>query len=322
MFHVRALAGLVAATLALAVAPAAAMAAPHTPRYRMVDLGTLGGASSYALASNDRGAVIGRSEVGEDDWHAFVWQDGTMTDLGGTFWPNDINNRGQIVGSRDDAPGGWVWSDGRFTPAGALTSAKVDQRPRRGLGTRLGRERSDGPALWSHGRTRDVPLDDVSDLNNRRQVAGGQVVSDGFHASVWQPRRGVTDLGAAAFNRSNTFRINERGEVIGWIFTEGQTERAVLWRGDRRIDLGTLGGEGSHAVAINDSGAVLVNAQLSNGYFHPALWRASRLTDLSGRGVDPDGDLVDLNNRGEITGNIRPAEGVARAVIYRPARRP
>ena len=69
-------------------------------------------------------------------------------------------------------------------------------------------------------------------------------------------------------------------------------------------------------------GAVLVNAQLSNGYFHPALWRASRLTDLSGRGVDPDGDLVDLNNRGEITGNIRPAEGVARAVIYRPASRP
>jgi hypothetical protein len=71
-------------------------------------------------------------------------------------------------------------------------------------------------------------------------------------------------------------------------------------------------------VAINDSGAVLVNARLPNGYF-PALWRASRLTDLSGLGLDSDGGLVDLNNRGEITGNIRPAEGVARAVIYRPA---
>ena len=51
-----------------------------------------------------------------------------------------------------------------------------------------------------------------------------------------------------------------------------------------------------------------------------ALWRAGRLFDLSGLGVDPNGDLVDLNDRGEITGNIRPAEGVARAVIYRPAR--
>ena len=128
----------------------------------------------------------------------------------------------------------------------------------------------------------------------------------------------MTDLGAAAFNRSNTYRINERGEVIGWIFTVGQQERAVRWRGDRRIDLGTLGGDASHAVAINESGAVLMSAQLANQFFHPALWRAGQLTDLSGLGVDPDGDLVDLNNRGEITGNIRPADGVAHAVIYRP----
>ena len=92
----------------------------------------------------------------------------------------------------------------------------------------------------------------------------------------------------------------------------------MRWRGDRRIDLGTLGGDASHAVAINESGAVLMSAQLANQFFHPALWRAGQLTDLSGLGVDPDGDLVDLNNRGEITGNIRPREGVAHAVIYRP----
>jgi hypothetical protein len=29
---------------------------------------------------------------------------------------------------------------------------------------------------------------------------------------------------------------------------------------------------------------------------------------------------VDLNNHGQITGNIRPAEGVAHAVIYRPVK--
>ena len=143
-------------------------------------------------------------------------------------------------------------------------------------------------------------------------------MSDGFHASVWQPGPGVTDLGAAAFNRSNTYRINEQGMVIGWIFTEGQQERAVLWHRERRIDLGTLGGDASHAVAINDSGAVLLSAQLPNGFFQPALWQTGRLSDLSGLGVDPAGDLVDINNEGEITGNIRPADGVAHAVIYRP----
>jgi probable HAF family extracellular repeat protein len=318
MFHLRVVAGLVATTLALAVAPAAAMAAPHQQRYRMVALGTLGGASSYAVASNDRGAVIGRSEVSEGIWHGFVWQDGKMTDLGKTFWPTDINNRGRITGARDDAPGGWVWSGGWFTRAGALSSANAINDRGEVLGQAPADEDGrDRPALWSHGHTRQVPLADVSDLNNRRQVAGGQPVGDGFHASVWQPGRKVTDLGAAAFNRSNSHRINERGDVIGWVFTESQEEQAVLWRGGRRID---LGGEASHAVAINDSGAVLLNAQVPNGYFHPALWRAGRLFDLSGLGVDPNGDLVDLNDRGEITGNIRPAEGVARAVIYRPFR--
>jgi probable HAF family extracellular repeat protein len=241
-----------------------------------------------------------------------------MTDLGGTFWPTDINNRSQIVGTRDDAPGGWVWSDGRFTRAGDLSSAKSINDGGDVLGQRSTENGPDRPALWSDGRARAVPLDDVSDLNDRRQVAGGRLVAEGFHASLWQHGRAVTDLGAAAFNRSNTYRINERGEVVGWIFSESQGERAVLWRGEHRIDLGTLGGDASHAVAINDSGVVLLSAQLANLSVHPALWRAGRLTDLNGLGVDPDGDLVDFNNRGEITGNIRPADGVARAVVYRP----
>ena len=321
MFPRRVVAGLSATMLMLTVAAATATAAPRTQRYRMVDVGTLGGASSYAVASNDLGAVIGRSQVSGDVWHAFVWQHGTMTDLGGTFWPTDINNSDQVVGTRDDAPGGWVWSAGTFTRAGDLTSVKAINDRGDVLGQRAAVEQGpDRPALWSDGRTRDVPLDDVADLDDRCRVAGGRLVNDGFHASVWQPRSGVTDLGAAAFDRSNTYRINERGEVVGWIFTESQAERAVLWRGDQRIDLGTLGGDASHAVAINDTGAVLLSAQLANQFFHPALWRAGRLTDLSSLGVDPDGDLVDLSNRGEITGNIRPSDGVAHAVIYRPIR--
>jgi probable HAF family extracellular repeat protein len=319
MFHTRIVTGLAAATLVLTGAQAAAMAAPPVQRYQMVDLGTLGGASSYAVASNDRGAVTGRSQVSDDVWHGFLWQNGTMVDLGDTFWPTDINNSGQILGSRDNAAGAWVWSKGGFRRAGDLSSGKAINEQGDVLG-QLPKDGLDRPALWSHGRTRALPLDDVSDLNDARQVAGGKLVSDGFHATLWQPGRGVTDLGAAAFDRSNTYRINEQGDVIGWIFTDSQQERAVLWRGGRRIDLGTLGGDTSHAVAIDDAGAVLLTSQLADQSVRPALWRAGRLTDLSRLGVDPDGDLVDLNNRGEITGNIRPSDGVARAVIYYPVR--
>src|SRR5437773_2647028 len=81
-------------------APAAAWSAPSAPqthRYRAIDLGTLGGATSVAAAVNDRGQVVGYSMTAANTWHGFLWQDGRMTDLGVTS-ARDINNRGQIVG--------------------------------------------------------------------------------------------------------------------------------------------------------------------------------------------------------------------------------
>lgn len=74
-------------------------------RGEMTDLGTLGGATSYAHAVNDRGQVVGTSETADGVMHAFLWEDGHMTDLGALTNPADasaaldINNRGQIVGS-------------------------------------------------------------------------------------------------------------------------------------------------------------------------------------------------------------------------------
>jgi probable HAF family extracellular repeat protein len=67
-------------TVVLAAAPATA-AAPVTT-YQLVDLGTLGGESSYATAINDRGHVVGSSQTSTGDWHGFLWRDGRMTDLG------------------------------------------------------------------------------------------------------------------------------------------------------------------------------------------------------------------------------------------------
>ena len=45
------------------------------------DLHTLGGSESYASDINERGQVVGASER-KTGKHAFLWEDGTMRDLG------------------------------------------------------------------------------------------------------------------------------------------------------------------------------------------------------------------------------------------------
>ena len=85
------------------------------------------------VAINDPGQVIGvRGTPGH--LHAFLWQRGTMTDLGtlGGSWsfPTAISNRGQIVGyslSRSGVQHAFLWHDGTMIK---LSSPKGNSRTR------------------------------------------------------------------------------------------------------------------------------------------------------------------------------------------------
>jgi probable HAF family extracellular repeat protein len=78
----------------------------------MQDLGTVeGDSSSYAFSVNDKDQVVGISADLNGNFHAFVWQDGVMTDLNKVIPPGshldlieafDINARGEIVGLAND----------------------------------------------------------------------------------------------------------------------------------------------------------------------------------------------------------------------------
>jgi probable HAF family extracellular repeat protein len=321
-----------AATLALASAPPASAEAVTNStalvcgRYSTVDLGTLGGSESFSIAMNDRGDVVGRSDLADGSNHGFLWHRGVMRDLG-LFFPRKINNHGQIIGTRAGAPGGWMWKAGTFTPLsgrhGSVSNPIALNDRGEVVGTVPNAKGLDAPVLWSKGRARFLPLSELSGLNNRREVSGAvQQKLGGLHAAVWRRGR-VTDLGAEAFDHANTVGINDKGWVIGYFFDTTLRLHAALWRNGKRTDLGSLGSGGTDPQAINNRGAILVVSATGpeDESLRPALWRRGGLTDLTPLGVPGDdgfpasGEYEDLNDKGQIAGTSPPP--VRHAVVWR-----
>lgn len=313
--------------LLMAAVTAALVAVPgpvhaSATAYHLVDLGTLGGESSYVTAINDNGAVVGSSATADGTFHGFVWRGGTMTDLG-ELRPTDINDHGQIVGTVDTASGtrAVLRSQGRNVDLGTLggrfTAPVAINDGGQVVGTGSTATGRQVPFFWSHGWMRTLRLDSVSGVNDNGKVAGGRAVAGGgFHAAT-QLRATVTDLGAGPFDRSNAYGVNNHGWVIGWTFSADQRERGALWRHGVRTDVGTLGGGRTHLVSVNDNGQILGVSQASDGSDRPALWQSGTLVDLTARGVVGDVDVVDINDDGVIAASIRPVSGVSHAAVYR-----
>ncbi len=107
-----------------------------TPGQGMIDLGDLGAGTSVAFDISDNGLIVGSSQLagpGAPITHAFLWQDGVMTDLGvlpgagapGMFGPElvntaaaGVNSAGQVVGNSYpgfEQPGPFLWQAGVMT---------------------------------------------------------------------------------------------------------------------------------------------------------------------------------------------------------------
>src|SRR4051812_36993114 len=82
MHRIRAFSLLAALALPLLSLGAGAPVGAAPPAYDLVDLGTLGGASSLATGINEDGWVVGGSSTADGAEHAFLWRDGRMADLG------------------------------------------------------------------------------------------------------------------------------------------------------------------------------------------------------------------------------------------------
>jgi probable HAF family extracellular repeat protein len=295
--------------------------------YRTIDLGTLGGDGSTALAVNGSGHATGQSADSKGAQRPFLYRNGKMLDVG-VLDPAvpygvglDVNNHDWVVGGSDVAGGtamhAFLWRDGHLTDLGTLGGGFSVANAVNDKGQVVGESStSSGQVhafLWQDGHMTDLGLSNAKDINNRGQVTGGTVVGANFHAYRWQHGK-VKDLGDLGNGVSQGAKVNIHGIVVGSGNAAG-FGHAFIWRNGKMTDLGTLGGGSSDAVAINDHGYVL-GASDTGTALHGFLWHNGVLADLTTRGIPADAGVRDINNSGQIAGSFYPTPGHPHAALF------
>jgi probable HAF family extracellular repeat protein len=237
----------------------------------MQDLGTLGGTSGCAVNLNNRGQVVGYSNLaGDSTVHPFLWTNpGPMQDLGtlgGTRgFSNGINDAGDACGATylpgDQVQHGFLWKDGIMTDLGAL-----------------------------------IPLpNSVADwINSREQVVGFAASSD-FNvqaAFLWENGGPMVDLNTlvppgSSLQLASAFNINDRGEISGEGFTfNGDLHTFLLIPCDEDHP----GIEGCDYSLVDGAAAPSSRpaATKASGPMPPAsLWRRNNRFHFPGRAIGP-----------------------------------
>jgi probable HAF family extracellular repeat protein len=217
----------------------------------MIDLGTHGNDKcSFAFGINDSGQVVGRSHQASqygcsvnDTFHAVLWQNGSVTDLGTLPEDNfseayNINNTGQIFG----------WS--------GWSSGLLPQDPH--------------IFMWQDGTMTDLgnlaPPGIIYAINNKGQVVGlyQNNSSNNYSAFLWQNGT-LTDLGNLGGTQSEAYDINEAGTIVGYspISIENPDKgHAFIWRNGTMSDLNNFllpnsGWELNAATGINNNGQIV-----------------------------------------------------------------
>ncbi|MHB8728387.1 MAG: hypothetical protein ACYC9K_05045 [Sulfuricaulis sp.] len=264
----------------------------------LIDLGTLGGGSSEGYGINDKGQVVGCSQLA--DWriscHAFLYSSGTMTDLGTVGGSNSgataINNNGQVVGASSptgDPFVGFPVSHAFLYSGGVMTD----------LGT-FGGYNSAATAINDNGDVVGYANTGVTD-----------------HAFLYSGGA-MTDLGTLpGYATSYAVGINNSGEIAGnaasargCTWNSIQPCHAFLYSGGAMTDLGTLPGyKNSFALSINNSGQVVGVAQTAGApaFETPFLYSNGSMVDLNSLLPANSGwqllNAYGINDAGQITGS-------------------
>jgi probable HAF family extracellular repeat protein len=307
---------------------------PGYPRYRLIDLGTFGGANSgvwgASIQLNNRGQVIAQFETTIPDpfcAECFIVHGG-VREVSGV-----ITDLGALPGTNSSIP---VWISGTGLIAGLSQNGLVDPL-------------FDFPefraVLWNH----DHSIIDLGTLggngsaaysvNSRSQVVGvaantleenpdfASFIAVDFPSATqarafrWQ-NGAMQDLGTLGGNDASATTVNERGQIVGFSYTNTTpndttgvpTIHPFLWENGSMRDLGSLGGTlakpGSFTFlggsrVLNDVGEVAGTSMLEGDeILHAFVWSNGSITDLGTLGGTTSEALA-INNRSQVVGRAR-----------------
>ena len=248
----------------------------NRPRYKVVDVGTLGGSFSQAFGVNNRGDVVGFSTTaGDVSLHAFLWRDGLMTDLGILGTPDtlpysiavSINNSGKVVGNSEisvpDPFGENFCGDFLICRPVVWESSGISSLP-------------------TLGGTNGV----ANDVNESGEVGGAA------ETEIPDP----TCLFPETFHFEPVFWKNGRASRLPTI--GGDPDGFVVGVNDRGEAVG-----------------VTLDCAFSPGG-HSVLWRHGKALDMNAAGADPAAEPSDINNQSQIAGTAFYGDGSALAMLW------
>jgi probable HAF family extracellular repeat protein len=263
------------------------------------DLGTLGGPDNLALYVNEAGQVAGFSYTsytpnqltGVPPGHPFLWENGTMHDLGtigGTqvFDLDGLNERGQVIGQMTMA------DEVRSHPFFWDGKKLIDLGTFGGNGANANWFNEKGEIVGHSQYATDCPV-------------SGQGSID--HAYLW--RNGLmTDLGTVPGinpleGLSSAWGINSKTQIVGNSATcDFSILVAFLWENGSMVDLNTLIPANAslqlfNAIYISDRGEITGFGILANGDVHDFLLIPCDETHADVEGCDHS--LVDASATAE-----------------------
>lgn len=318
-----------------------------TVTYVIVDLGTLGGLRSQALALNDLNQVVGWSETATGERHAFLWTEATgMLDLGtlgaAPSEARGINNAGEVAGV-SATPAIWKRAF-RWTTSGGMQALDSTSGTASEIWAINGNgdvggwtEDFDGiryGTLWAGGMqgTLGQQFGEVRGLNTVGQAVGYVASPVGpvppSIASLWT-RSGsawtVQELFPRDGRTSQARGINDLGEVVGYYprLTGG-------YIGFVRASTGIIDTLPPLAPGANTDGKAINNNGLVAGFSYDspakakcaALWTRAGETEWKLRQLPVlargHSEALAINSRGDMAGYSSTASpGVVHAVLWR-----